>query len=195
MAVYAITGNPGSGKSTVAAFFKRRHVRVLDADSLVHRYYSCRDSVVVKKIRRVFPEVVHKGVVDRARLGNIVFSDARKLAVLEDIVHPRVVADIRAWVAGCRKDKAWGVVQIPLLYEKNLQGVCEGVMFIDTPAAVCAARLARRGIRHAAQRRKRFLPVAMKRKAADYIIGNSGNIQDLRKSVGEVWKRMQKKHI
>ncbi len=84
--IIGITGNIGSGKSTVAALLRARGYPVLDLDALAER---ARDNQE-EALKRLFPEAVVAGRLDRRALGRLVFSDPEKLRALEAVVHPEI---------------------------------------------------------------------------------------------------------
>jgi dephospho-CoA kinase len=89
--VIGLTGNIGSGKSTVLAMLDQLGARIVDADDLVHQVMD-RGSPVWQAIVDTFGEAVldEGGRIDRKKLGSVVFDDPQALKRLEAIVHPAV---------------------------------------------------------------------------------------------------------
>jgi dephospho-CoA kinase len=89
--IIGLTGNIGSGKSTVLRMLERLGARTMDADRLVHEVMA-KDSPVWRAIVETFGETIldEEGNIDRKRLGSIVFEDLEALKRLEEIVHPAV---------------------------------------------------------------------------------------------------------
>lgn len=191
----ALTGGIGSGKSTVAALFRAKGARVIDADALVHRLLS-RDRNVRAAIRRKFGEAVFgpRGAIDRAALAAGIFRNPRKRRTLERIVHPAVRKEIRR-----RMDRPGArvtVVEIPLLFESGWKQEFDAVVVVSASVPKRLQRLAARGVSGAeARRRMRAqLPLAMKARLADYVINNDGTKNQTRKQCDEVWKRLTSHH-
>jgi len=87
-----LTGGTACGKSTVLAMFRRKpDVRVIDADTIVHALYQRGNAVHHLVAERYGKEVLNTdGDIDRAKLGEIVFTNPSELRSLEEIVHPAV---------------------------------------------------------------------------------------------------------
>ena len=98
-----ITGGIGCGKSTVVAEFVRRGVYAFVADDVAAAYYA--DTAFLAEVRRLFGNEVFRqdGSADKRRIANVVFADSHKLAALNALVHPRVMADFDAF---CRQHSA-----------------------------------------------------------------------------------------
>lgn len=93
MKFLGLTGNIACGKSTVGAFLKERGAAILDADKLVHELYTQAD--FSRQVAALFEgeEILDAcGLVDRAKLGAVVFNDAAALRRLELLTHPAVAA-------------------------------------------------------------------------------------------------------
>ena len=92
MFTIGLTGGIGSGKSTVAQWFNKRGVPVLDADKIVHRLLQSDLSTISKLVQEFGPEILgENGEINRSKLGARIFSDEDARKRLERIVHPRVV--------------------------------------------------------------------------------------------------------
>jgi len=84
----AITGLIGSGKSLVASVVREAGIEVLDADTVAHELYK-EHSGLRKKIAEAFGyEAITEKGINRFYIAKIVFNDAQKLCLLDNIVHP-----------------------------------------------------------------------------------------------------------
>ena len=173
MKILGLTGSIGMGKSTAAGMLRRLGLPVHDADATVHGLFG-RGGKAVAAVEAVFPGVVVDGVVDRARLGAVVFGDAAALKRLEAIVHPLVRAAEREFLTQHRRRGARLVVlDIPLLFETGGGQRCDKVAVVSCAAFLQAQRvLARPGMTLARLRsiRAKQMPDAQKRRRADFII-------------------------
>ena len=82
MFIVGLTGSIGMGKSETAKMFAQANVPVFDADAAVHQLQAVGGKAL-PMIEDVFPGVVMDGVLDRAKLGAIIFSDAEAKKKLE----------------------------------------------------------------------------------------------------------------
>ncbi|MCH2387742.1 MAG: dephospho-CoA kinase, partial [Opitutales bacterium] len=118
--VIGLTGGMGSGKSTAARLFEDQGFQRIDCDEIAHDLLR-EDEDVNRCIKKAFGTDAfdRDGQVDRTALGGIVFESGDNLLRLEAILHPRIRD---TWLARVASDtEARWVVEIPLLFEKNLQ--------------------------------------------------------------------------
>lgn len=153
-------------------------VRV-DADEVVKSLLNA-DQAVGEEVRWAFGETVFRdGEIDRGRLAKIVFSDAVALKRLEGILHPRVRA---VWLMAIRDAVARGrsiAVELPLLFEKNLDQYFETTLCVEAPRPLQMERILSRGLRReeAERRIAHQLPLDEKVRMSDHIITNSGSLE------------------
>ena len=89
---YVITGSIASGKSTVVNLLKERGFSVIDADVIAHEQLEiCKGEIVREFGEQILDEA---GRIDRKKLGAIVFNEPKKLKNLEQILHPKIKAEI-----------------------------------------------------------------------------------------------------
>lgn len=194
MPVFAITGNPGCGKSTVCAMLAKRGVLVFDADAYVHRLYRNRKSPVYKKVAAAFPQVLTRGVIDRRALGRLVFNNARARMRLEALVHPPVIKALRSWVFAARAKNLVALAEVPLLFEKKLENIFDGAIVVCVPLKILRERTRKRNtysLRSARGRSSLYLPIATKIRQADFIIDNGASRARLHNEVDILWKKIQ----
>ena len=196
MLLIGLTGNIASGKSTVARFFEERGAAMIDADILARRAVEMGTTAYRDIVRRWGEEVLAPdGEVDRGALRRIVFSEPEELEALNRIVHPevarlrdRLVADAR------RRGELICVVDIPLLFERDLVDEFDRIVLVDAPRPIRLERLVReRGLSEteamdmiAAQ-----MPAELKRARADFIIDNTGTLAQLETRAAEVWAALE----
>jgi dephospho-CoA kinase len=109
--VVLLGGGIGAGKSSIAALFAERGYEVVEADLVGHEVLATDPEVLAAVINR-WPAVVSDGVIDRAALAGVVFSDPTELRYLEQITHPRIRAAIADRIASMEASRV--VVETPL---------------------------------------------------------------------------------
>lgn len=194
MSVFAVTGNLGSGKSLVTKLLKSKGAVIFDADSQVHKYYRNKKNAVHKAVAAAFPEVVKGKSISCRKLADIVFSSKRKLQRLERLVHPAIIKDLKKWVKQAKNKKRIYVAEVPLLFEKNLQSLFDGVIVVDAKRQVCISRICKSfslSKKEAQRRLTLFFPIKNKLKKADFIIKNNSDTRSLRKKVNILWKDLK----
>lgn len=192
-----LTGNIGSGKSTVAALFARHGAAVIDADALAREATEAPE--ILLEIAEVFgSDLVARGVLDRARLAEIVFADSEARARLGAIVHPWVARSREAEVArlaGRKPPPKVIVHDVPLLFEAGLAEAMDKTVVVDAPLGLRVARVvARSGLTEAEVRSRDAaqLPLAEKVARADFVIDSSGGLELLAAQVADLWLRLLK---
>jgi len=187
----ALTGNVGSGKSTVAALWARAGVPVISADEL-SRQAVLPGTPGLRAVREAFGEGVlgADGMLDRARIRALVFGDATARGRLEAILHP-LIRDLReTWLEERRRaGDALVVAEIPLLFETGTEGEYDAVVLVDAPADVRLERLLRaRGLGEAEARDIMAAQAdpALKRAASDVVIDNDGSLAELEDAAARV---------
>jgi dephospho-CoA kinase len=173
MRLIGLTGGIGMGKSTAAAAFRRARLPVFDADAEVHKLQG-RRGAALPAIAAAFPGTVVDGLLDRARLREIVLADTGELRKLERILHPRVRAAERKFLARARASGARvAILDIPLLFEGRGDKRVDEIVVVSAPRAVQIARVRARGKMTPTQIAAiiaRQTPDAEKRRRADHVI-------------------------
>ncbi len=187
--VLGLTGNIGCGKSTAGRIFEEQGYGRIDCDEIVRELLS-NDDKVKAEVLSVFSKSVFDegGQILRKELASVVFSDAEALKELENILHPRVN---RIWNEQVRKEetKPW-LVEIPLLFERNLEKNVDFTVCITCDQEVQISRLTQRGMTpdEANQRISRQIPLVRKVELADYVLLNNGSLFFLKDQITQLIK-------
>ena len=187
MLTVGVTGSLGAGKSRVAqAVAESAGAPLYDADAVVHRLYRPGGAAVAAVLER-FPGVADAGGgIDRQRLSACLRGDATAFADLEAIVHPLAAREREAFLAAQRAAGAWAaVLDIPLLLEGSQggKGGVDVLLVVDARESTRRRRLRRRSGMDDAKfdlLAARQMPVAEKRRRADFVIENDDGWPRLR---------------
>ena len=201
--VVGITGNIGTGKSTVAGILADLGVHVVDADQVVHALYRDPDSLLVQAVAAEFGGGVlaEDGTLERAALGKVVFNDAAALGRLEKIVHPAVVAAVRQELDRTPLHVPCAIEAIKLI-ESDLVVMLDAVWIVVATPELQRDRLRAKGMTpDEAQRRLDMQPsveakvteLRQKRGSSYPVtrIDNVGTLADLESTVRKLWSAMQ----
>lgn len=193
--VIGLTGNIGTGKSTVLAYLAELGARVIDADKIAHEVMLPGGPAYEAVLAAFGPGILaDDGHIDRARLGAIVFADPQALARLESIVHPAVFARTQELVAAA-KEPIVVIEAIKLLESGMARCMCDAVWVVTARPAVALARLiAQRGMDEAEALRRldNQTPEAEKVTHADVVIDNSGSLEETRRQVKAAWQQVMR---
>jgi dephospho-CoA kinase len=196
MLLVGLTGNIGSGKSTVAALLSERGATIIDADVLARRAVEAGTSAYRAIVERWGTSILSTdGAIDRGALRRIVFTDPAELEQLNAFVHPEVEKMRAALVEQSReRGDRLVVCDIPLLFERRMTEHFDRIVLVDAPRPVRLERLVReRGLREteAMDMIVAQMPAELKRARADHVIDNDGTLTELDQRVAEVWSALQ----
>jgi dephospho-CoA kinase len=196
--VFALTGGIGSGKSTVAKFWRSEGLAVVDADGLAREVVT-PGAPALEEIAREFGSDVldEQGALQRARLGEIVFGDAAARQRLERIVHPRVRAAAAAhWEDLAAAGRRLACYEVPLLFETGQEEAYRPVVVVQvSPATQLERIMARDGLERAAAQARidAQMPLAEKAARADYVISNDGPLEETLRSARAVLDAIERR--
>ena len=147
MIVLGITGGTGCGKTTFLRRVEARGGAVFDCDAVYHDLL-LHDQALLSAINARFPGVVEKGVLDRKKLGKVVFKDAAALADLNGLTHPAVVRRVRELLAAAEAEgRPLAAIDAIALTESGLSALCQETIAVTAPVETRVKRLmAREGI-------------------------------------------------
>jgi dephospho-CoA kinase len=193
-----ITGGIASGSSLVAGIFRDLGAVIIEADKVAREAVQ-PGTGVYKKIVEAFGKdiVLPDGSLDRRRLGAIVFKDPVARRRLNVMTHPEIRRRIQAQVerAAAEQPDAVVIVDVPLLLDTTgpeafeLDGV---IVVVATPEQQIERLMARDNLtrEEAEQRLAAQRPVAEKAAEADWVIDNTGTVEETRGQVGILWSEL-----
>lgn len=186
-----MTGNIGSGKSTVAAMLREAGIPVLDADRISREVTAPGGSAYDAVVQAFGGEILRgDGSIDRKRLGEIVFADPGARERLERITHPAILEAMKNAIAGIdREGHRAAVVEATLIHESGRKGLFESVISVACDRETAISRLAARDGMSRSQAEARLraqMDADRKAVASDYVIDNSGEIEPTRRQVAAV---------
>ncbi|HLE24132.1 MAG TPA: dephospho-CoA kinase [Thermodesulfobacteriota bacterium] len=196
MKVIGLTGNIACGKTVVARMFEELGAKIIDADYIAR--------LIVEPGEPAWKDIVEKfghkilnpdGTINRKKLGDIVFRDIEKREELNRTTHPRIIDKIESMLEEYRKENIKVViVEAALILEKGgMKPIISDLMVVAADEEAQIKRLIERdGIsrEEALTRIKAQMPVSEKVKFATYVIDNSRTLEETRKQVEEVWKKI-----
>ena len=193
-----VTGGIASGKSTVARMLEELGAPVIDFDALSRSVVE-PGKPAWKDIVAYFGEQVllEDKTLDRKKISEIVFRDPEKRKRLEGFTHPRIYEDFRRLVKEYTQEDPDVIIQVvvPLLIEANLQYLFHKLLLVYIPQEKQIERLMDRDkiSREMAQNiLTAQLPIDEKKGYADFIVDNSGSLEETKRQVGEVWQKLKK---
>ncbi len=202
MLVAGLSGNYGMGKSTVLQIFGELGAVTLDVDEVVDRLLLSKS--VLDRIRRTLGDGVFygDGQLDRTKVAVMIFGDTQKRNTLEGILHPLVFEEIAEFIkvaANADTGDGVAVIEIPLMFEKEQAGRFHKTITVCADEETVFRRLREKGIeREDAEARLRAqLDIGEKVRRSDFVIDNSGPINETRAKVMDIYRKLLecKKHF
>jgi dephospho-CoA kinase len=191
-----LTGSLGSGKTTISNLLKDRGAIVIDADALAHEATKPGAEGFHTILEEFGTEYLQSdGTLDRKKLGSYVFSHPEALARLEKIVHP-LVRKMELELLEEYRNEPLVVLSVPLLLENGLEIYVDKVLVVTISESERYARLTKNyGLsrEEIENRLKNQMPQEEKIKMSDYIIDNSGSLEQSRKQVDLLLEKLVQK--
>ena len=195
MIIVGLTGSVGTGKSTVANFFKELGAYIIDWDALAREVVRPHVKAWGEIVEYFGKDVLNEDLtINRQELADIVFSDREKVEKLNQIIHPEVFKEderITNEIESLAPD-ALIIKDIPLLIEAALPVFVDKIVIVYVSEQTQLKRLEKRGIsrKDAQNRIKSQLPLEEKIKSADFVINNDGSFEETKRQVEEIYSRL-----
>jgi dephospho-CoA kinase len=197
MVLVGLTGGIATGKSTVAGMFRSCGAVVIDADALAREVVQ-PGKPAWREIVKAFGKTILNpdGTLNRQALGATVFGHPGKLRQLERIIHPRVAREqIRLTKQAARKDpKTIVIYDVPLLFEACIDKRVDATIVVTADRETQIGRLKKRnGLSRAESLRriKSQMPLAEKRRRADYLLDGTLPLPQLKKQVRSLHRSLR----
>ena len=194
--VVAITGGIGSGQTSVAGLFRKWGAWVINADQKAKEVIQ-RDRSVKNALRQTFGHQIfdRRGKLLTSKLAALAFKDELSTQKLNQIVHPRMVAYLVEELEQARFSHRYPVVAVDaaLIYEISIEQMFDAVIVVYAPLELRFKRVKQRDGMTRAEflaRVDKQIPLEEKRQWADFVIDNSGSLQDLEKQSWAIYEKL-----
>ena len=184
-----LTGEIGSGKSLAASYFKKLGAKIIDADLVSRQLVEPGQAAWNDLIKMFGIEFFNPDqTLNREKIAAEVFQNAEKKSLLENIIHPRVMAEEQKLYNSYQQSNPEAVVMIdsPLLIESGNYKNVDKIIVVQSSADLQIRRvMARNGYSHedAKNRLKTQMPLKKKLKHSDYTLNNAGTRDELKVQV------------
>lgn len=203
----AITGSIGSGKSSAASIISSEGYKVISADTIAHEVLDYPE--IMNRLIELFGRDIltgdtdkkgQTGKIDRNALGKIVFSDKAKLKLLNDTVHPYIMAAMAKMIADFKNStdtndsKQFLFFEVPLLFETGIDDMFDLTVNIAAPIKMRISRVqAATGLtkEDILKRVNAQLPEELKEAKADITIRNDESLKSLSEKIKSLINNLQ----
>lgn len=188
--IIGLTGGIGSGKSTVASFFKAVDIPVYIADDEAKALMN-RSKIIKRKLISFLGDSAYKdGVIDRAYIAKRVFADKALLEKINAIVHPKVASHFKRWVS--KQDSPYVIKEAAIIFENNLEAQYDKIITVVSPMEKRIKRVMKRD----GTKREKVLSIINnqltdddKIDRSDFVIYNN-DLKSLEAQVKEIHKQL-----
>lgn len=194
--VIGVTGGIGSGQSTVCKIFASFDCKVIDVDKKAKGIVD-KDKTLQRELKQAFGEEIFfpDGKLNRRLLANIAFTDESKTVLLNNLVHPRMVAEVVEEMEQARFSQRYPliVVDAALIYEISIEQIFDAIIVVFSNQKQRVERVMKRdGLKRdeIITRIRRQIPLEDKREWADFVIDNNGSLQDLQQQCQKVYDQL-----
>jgi dephospho-CoA kinase len=199
-----LTGGIAVGKSAVGEMFTALGAQVVQADEIAHQLMEPGEAVYLEVVDHFGPGILNPdGSVNRGRLAELAFGavgKASRVQELNQIVHPVVIRRQEEWMAdvGWRDPHAIAVVEAALILEAGMENGFDRLIVVTCHPQQRVERWARRlnvdqetARREVARRMAAQLSDEEKIKAADYVVDNSGSLDETEQQVKKIYAQLK----
>lgn len=177
-----------AGKDRVTQFLVDKGWQEINVDRIGHQV----TAAMAAQLAQLFGDAVltADGKLDRRELGRLVFADEEKRQLLNRTVHPPMCAEVRRRVESCN---GCAVINCALLYQMELDRLCDRVWFVTAPRETLLERIVLRDnlSRNAAEQRlNRQKDINRYRKFADEVIENRGSLPELQETLVALYREI-----
>ena len=195
-----LTGGVACGKSTVAKMFADLGAQIIDADTIAHELYRPGHEVLQELVKHFGPGILKPdGELDRPKLATLVF-DGGRVEELNKIVHPAVIRQQDQWLRalGEKDPYAVAIVEAALILEAGAKDRFDRIMVVTCKPEQKTTLFAQRtGMSDDAaradveRRNKAQMPDEEKARRADFVIDNSGPVEETRHQVERIYSELK----
>jgi len=191
MKVIGLTGGIGSGKSTVSDYLRKKGITVLDADQIA-REIVLPGKEALKELVAYFGEeiLLENGLLNRKKLGKIVFSDPEKKLKLDQIMHDKICSQILKKLQNeSSQGAAYIILDAPLLLETGMDKIVDQIWIVEMQDTLRIGRVMKRDNLSEEEVKARIsqqMSTEERRKKAHNIIDNSSDLVNLYAQVDQL---------
>lgn len=180
--IIGLTGQSGAGKTTVCEAFENCGFHIINAD-LVSKYVTSNNKTCLSELRTAFgDEYIKDGVLNRRKLGTLVFADRHELNKLMSITFPYIIEEINRSIENF-SDNNIVVIDAPTLFASGLNKRCDKIVSVISDEALRLKRIIKRDSISEDEAKKRFASQQSEsffRKNSDFLIENNSSENDLK---------------
>lgn len=195
--IVGLTGMSGAGKSTACKVFSENGWAVIDCDIVARKVVEKGKPALCEISEHFGREILFSdGGLDRKQLGNLVFSDARRLNELNELIYPYISYEIISRAEEYIMNDCMNILlDAPTLFESGADGLCDKIVSVTAPIECCIARIMERDKLTAEQAENRLKSQHSEEfyhEKSDFCVNNNGDTVQLKQKIGTIIKELTK---
>ena len=189
-----VTGNIGSGKTTLVKLFDRSKTFIFNADKEAKKHLK-KHSVLQKKIINIFGNQIVTGTyLDFKKLAEVAFQNKKNQQILNGIIWPEISLLIECALREAKNENIdYFVVDVALLFEANLNHFFDYIILVTAEKNIRLNRALKRNTLDLSQIKKRMslqMSDEEKIKSSNFVVYNNGNKEELKKEFQKILKKI-----
>ena len=192
--IVGITGGIGTGKSTVSNYLIEKGYNIIDADKIsreIIKYIQIKKAIVQKFGNQILEDPLNKDSnISRNKLRKIVFNDKENTIKINEIMHPKIIEEMKRQI-DLQKTSKLIFVDVPLLFETNLEYLFDKILLVYANQEAQIKRVMERDNKNREETVKIIksqLDIEEKKRKSDYVIENMSTIEDLKVKIDKILK-------
>lgn len=182
--IVGLTGNSGSGKTTVSSFFNEAGFYIINCDKIAHLVLSQNNYCKQLIVEQLCDTILDKNNnIDRKILRDIVFADKQKLDILNSIIHPIIISEIKKNILLVPDEYSVIILDAPTLFESGANMLCSKIVAVTSDINILIKRIIQRDNITIEQAKSRLLSqksLAFFEDNCDFLLKNNNNLYDLK---------------
>lgn len=192
--ILGITGGIAAGKSMVSEIFGRLGAIVVSADALAREAVQPGSPALAELIEKFGAGILDReGALDRKALAGLIFADPKAREVLNRITHPAIASIAEERLRALQLEAPLIIYEAPLLFEAGAEGRVDAVLVVTVDPERQLQRLMQRENLNETEARARIatqMPQAEKVARADFVIDNSGTLEETAIAAGKLYRQL-----
>jgi len=193
--IVGLTGNIGMGKTTVLEIFRECGALTYNVDEFVHQILESKE--VIERLVQILGEEIltEENSLNKEKIAEIIFNDKKRRKAVEGVIHPLVLDKIKEISRVYKEKDPYSIVifEVPLLFEAGFERFFDRTIVVYSSEESIISRLIQKGLSSEEIKRRLAsqMPIEEKKRRADFLIDNSGELNNTHEQVMSIYKELK----